>query len=232
MESWLQKPVQGNKNLQRDQEVIEYCTSYEAGRDDLPYEIDGMVMKVNDVDLQDKLGMTTHHPRWAIAFKFKARQATSVLCAVEFQVGRTGSVTPVAKIEPVPLSGVTVSSVSLHNEDFIRERDIMIGDQVLVERAGDVIPYIVKAFTDVSTGKEKPIIFPIIVRFAVINSTNRKRKPFGDAQISIVRHRWLNGSFILQAKMRWIFAALAKPISGSFMSWIPERCSGHLPFAI
>jgi DNA ligase (NAD+) len=141
-------------------EVIEYCASYEAGRDNLPYEIDGMVIKVNDMDLQEKLGMTTHHPRWAIAFKFKARQATSVLRAVEFQVGRTGSVTPVAKIEPVPLSGVTVSSVSLHNEEFIREREIMIGDQVLVERAGDVIPYIVKALTDVRTGKEKPIIFP------------------------------------------------------------------------
>jgi len=141
-------------------EVIRYCEAFEAGRDDLPYEIDGMVIKVNDMDLQEKLGMTTHHPRWAIAFKFKARQATSRLRAVEFQVGRTGSITPVAKIEPVPLSGVTVSSVSLHNEDFIRERDIMIGDQVLVERAGDVIPYIVKALTDVRTGQEKPILFP------------------------------------------------------------------------
>lgn len=141
-------------------EVIRYCEAFEARRDDLPYEIDGMVIKVNDLALQEKLGMTTHHPRWAIAYKFKARQATSRLRAVEFQVGRTGSITPVAKIEPVALSGVTVSSVSLHNEDFIRERDIMIGDQVLVERAGDVIPYIVKALTDVRTGKEKPIEFP------------------------------------------------------------------------
>lgn len=141
-------------------EVIRYCEAFEAGRDDLPYEIDGMVIKVNDLELQEKLGMTTHHPRWAIAYKFKARQATSRLRAVEFQVGRTGSITPVAKIEPVPLSGVTVSSVSLHNEDFIRERDIMIGDQVLVERAGDVIPYIVKALTDVRTGQEQPIKFP------------------------------------------------------------------------
>jgi DNA ligase (NAD+) len=156
----FKSPVKEKKICRGIQEVIAYCREYEAKRDNLPYEIDGMVVKVNDVDLQEKLGMTTHHPRWAIAFKFKARQATSTLKAVEFQVGRTGSITPVAKIEPVPLSGVTVSSVSLHNEDFIRERDIMIGDQVLVERAGDVIPYIVKALTEVRTGKERPIQFP------------------------------------------------------------------------
>jgi DNA ligase (NAD+) len=156
----FRSPYKEKKICKGIDEVIAYCASYEAGRDELPYEIDGMVIKVNDIELQEKLGMTTHHPRWAIAYKFKARQATSTLRAVEFQVGRTGSVTPVAKIEPVPLSGVTVSSVSLHNEEFIRERDIMLGDQVLVERAGDVIPYIVKALTDVRTGKESPIIFP------------------------------------------------------------------------
>lgn len=156
----FRSPEKEKKICHGIEEVIRYCASFEAGRDDLPYEIDGMVIKVNDLALQEKLGMTTHHPRWAIAFKFKARQATSTLRAVEFQVGRTGSITPVAKIEPVPLSGVTVSSISLHNEDFIRERDIMIGDQVLVERAGDVIPYIVKALTEIRTGKETPIVFP------------------------------------------------------------------------
>ncbi len=120
--------------------VVEYCHEFEKLRDDLPYEIDGMVIKVNDLAIQDKMGMTTHHPRWAIAFKFKARQATSTLRSVEFQVGRTGSITPVAKIDPVPLSGVTVGSISLFNEDVIREKDLRLGDQVLVERAGDVIP--------------------------------------------------------------------------------------------
>jgi len=140
--------------------VLDYCHEFENGRDDLPYEIDGMVIKVNSIALQDKMGMTTHHPRWAIAFKFKARQATSTLRKVEFQVGRTGSITPVAKIDPVPLSGVTVSSVSLFNEEVVREKDLKIGDQVLVERAGDVIPYIVKSLTDVRTGKETDIIFP------------------------------------------------------------------------
>jgi DNA ligase (NAD+) len=119
-----------------------------------------MVIKVNDVELQDRMGMTTHHPRWAIAYKFKARQATSQLLNVEFQVGRTGSITPVAKIKPVPIGGVTVSSISLFNEDVIKEKDLMIGDSVLVERAGDVIPYIVKSLVELRTGNETKIKFP------------------------------------------------------------------------
>lgn len=159
-EMGFRSPAKEKKLCNGIEEVIAYCKDFESKRDDLPYEIDGMVIKVNDIEVQEKLGMTTHHPRWAIAFKFKARQATSRLKSVEFQVGRTGSITPVAKIEPVPLSGVTVSSISLHNEEFIRERDIHIGDMVLVERAGDVIPYIVKALKDVRTGHEKNIIFP------------------------------------------------------------------------
>jgi DNA ligase (NAD+) len=140
--------------------VINYCLEFEARRDDLPYEIDGMVIKVNDFDLQDQLGMTSHHPRWAIAYKFKARQATSKLLNVEYQVGRTGSITPVAKIQPVHIGGVTVSSISLFNEDVIREKDLRIGDTVLVERAGDVIPYIVKSMAELRTGNEKKISFP------------------------------------------------------------------------
>ena len=140
--------------------VIKYCNEFEIKRDSLPYEIDGMVIKVNDVELQDKLGMTTHHPRWAIAYKFKARQATSNLFNVEFQVGRTGSITPVAKIQPVHIGGVTVASISLFNEDVIKEKDLMIGDTVLVERAGDVIPYIVKSMAELRNGNEKKIHFP------------------------------------------------------------------------
>ena len=140
--------------------VIKYCSEFEAGRDNLPYEIDGMVIKVNDLALQDKLGMTSHHPRWAIAYKFKARQATSKLLSIEFQVGRTGAVTPVVKLEPVAVGGVTVSSISVHNEEYIREKDLRIGDAVLIERAGDVIPQIVKSLADARTGKEKKIVFP------------------------------------------------------------------------
>jgi DNA ligase (NAD+) len=141
-------------------EVIKFCEAFEARRDDLPYEVDGLVIKVNNFDLQDKMGMTSHHPRWAVAYKFKARQATSKLRRVEFQVGRTGSVTPVAKIDPVPIGGVTVGSISLFNEDVVREKDLHIGDTVLVERAGDVIPYIVKPLAELRDGTEEDIVFP------------------------------------------------------------------------
>lgn len=142
------------------QGVIDYCHSFEAQRDDLPYEIDGMVIKVDDLALQERLGMTTHHPRWAIAYKFKARQATSKLRKIEFQVGRTGAITPVGKIDPVFIGGVTVTSVSLFNEENVREKDLRLGDTVLVERAGDVIPYIVKSQPELRDGSEEVIRFP------------------------------------------------------------------------
>ena len=156
----FRSPQKEKKVLKGIDAVIKYCADFEIKRDGLPYEIDGMVIKVNEVALQDKMGMTTHHPRWAIAYKFKARQATSTLLNIEFQVGRTGSITPVGKIKPVPIGGVTVSSLSLFNEDVIKEKDLMIGDSVLVERAGDVIPYIVKSLAELRTGHEKKIEFP------------------------------------------------------------------------
>lgn len=156
----FRSPMKEKKIIKGVDAVVKYCHEFEEHRDDLPYEIDGMVIKVNETTLQDQLGMTTHHPRWAIAYKFKARQATSKLRTIEYQVGRTGSITPVAKIEPVPIGGVTVGSISLFNEEVIREKDLMIGDTVLVERAGDVIPYIVKSLADVRTGNEQPIVFP------------------------------------------------------------------------
>lgn len=141
-------------------EVIAYLETFETRRDDLPFEVDGAVVKVNSLALQEKLGMTSHHPRWAVAYKFKARQATSVLRRIEWSVNRTGSVTPVAKIDPVPIGGVTVSSVTLFNEDVIREKDVHLGDTVLVERAGDVIPYIVKPLAELRTGEEQRIEWP------------------------------------------------------------------------
>lgn len=153
-------PIRDMKKCESIDEVIRFCEEYEQKRDELPFEIDGMVVKVNSLELQEKLGQTTHHPRWAMAFKFKARQATSKLLRVEFQVGRTGSITPVAKIEPVAVGGVTISSISLFNEDVVREKDLHIGDTVLVERAGDVIPYIVKPMADLRNGNEEPIFFP------------------------------------------------------------------------
>lgn len=153
-------PVDTKKIFTDINDVIEFCLEFEVKRDDLPYEIDGMVIKVDEIELQQQAGSTTHHPRWAIAFKFKARQSTSQLINVEFQVGRTGSITPVAKITPVPIGGVTVSSVSLFNEGIIEEKDLRIGDTVIVERAGDVIPYIVKSLSELRTGDEQKIVFP------------------------------------------------------------------------
>jgi DNA ligase (NAD+) len=156
----FRSPDKEKKVIRGIDAVTKHCKDYEVLRDKLPYEIDGMVIKVNDLELQDKLGMTSHHPRWAIAFKFKARQATSKLLNVEFQVGRTGAVTPVAKLEPVAVGGVTVSSISVHNEEYIKEKDLRIGDTVLIERAGDVIPQIVKSQPELRTGKERKIHFP------------------------------------------------------------------------
>jgi DNA ligase (NAD+) len=153
-------PVQEMKVVKGIDAVQEVIEDYEKKRDQLPYEIDGMVIKVNELPLQDQLGMTAHHPRWAIAFKFKARQGSSRLLDVQFQVGRTGAITPVAKIQPVQVGGVTVSSISIHNEAYIGEKNLMIGDQILIERSGDVIPQIVKSMTEVRTGDEKAIQFP------------------------------------------------------------------------
>lgn len=161
----LHQPEPGNhleetKTCRNIAEVITFCNAWQEFRDEYPYEIDGMVIKVNSLELQERCGYTSHHPRWAIAFKFKARQATTRLRDVEFQVGKTGAITPVAKLEPVPLAGVTVQNVSLHNEEFIRSKDIRIGDQVLVERAGDVIPYIVKSLAELRNGTEREVDYP------------------------------------------------------------------------
>ncbi len=158
------------KRCRNIREVVDFCHEWQAKREDYPYEIDGMVVKVDSRALQEKCGYTSHHPRWAIAFKFQAKQATTRLLSVEYQVGKVGSITPVAKLEPVQLAGVTISSVSLHNEDFVREKDLHTGDMVLVERAGDVIPYIVKAMPELRDGSEQKIEFP---KFCPINDTGQ-----------------------------------------------------------
>lgn len=141
-------------------EVIAFVQEAEKKRGDLNYEIDGLVIKVENIDDQQKIGSTSHHPRWAMAYKFKAKQAHSTLDRLEYQVGKTGTITPVAKIKPIELAGVMVSSVSLHNEEFIRTKDLKLGDTVVVERAGDVIPYIVKSIEALRSGEEQEIIFP------------------------------------------------------------------------
>jgi len=156
----FRSPQKERKIIKGVEKVIAFCSEFEAQRDSLPYEIDGLVIKVNDFANQEKLGMTSHHPRWAIAYKFKARQATTILESVEFQVGRTGAVTPVAKLKAVAVGGVTVSSISMHNQEYIKEKDLRLGDTVIIERAGDVIPQIVQSIPKIRTGKEKVIQFP------------------------------------------------------------------------
>lgn len=156
----LPSPAKELKLFTDIEALIQYCEAFESQRDLLPYEIDGLVIKVNRFDQQKAMGMTAHHPRWAVAYKFKARQSSSKLLDVIFQVGRTGSITPVAKIEPVLIGGATISSVSLFNEENVREKDLKIGDTVLVERAGDVIPYIVKSLPEARLGTERTIQFP------------------------------------------------------------------------
>jgi len=129
-------------------------------RADLAYEIDGMVVKVDDFSLQQRLGNTARAPRWAVAWKFPAVQATTVIEKVEFQVGRTGAVTPVALLRPVNVEGVVVQRATLHNRDEIERKDLRIGDTVLIQRAGDVIPEVVKPVAEKRTGREQAIVFP------------------------------------------------------------------------
>ena len=141
-------------------EVIDFCNRMEAKRDDLDYEIDGVVVKVNSTALQDEFGATGKAPRWAVAYKYAARQATTRVNDIVVQVGRTGALTPVAMLEPVQLSGVTVSRSTLHNEDEIERLGLKIGDYVLVERGGDVIPKVVKVIESKRNGKEKKFRLP------------------------------------------------------------------------
>lgn len=128
--------------------LIQYHRMLESQRNNLPYEIDGTVFKVNNYDERDDLGTRSRSPRWAIAGKFKAQQATTIIHDIQVQVGRTGALTPVAKLEPVTVAGVTVTNATLHNQDEINRKDIRIGDTVLIERAGDVIPKVVKVILE------------------------------------------------------------------------------------
>ncbi|MCU0606594.1 MAG: NAD-dependent DNA ligase LigA [Candidatus Edwardsbacteria bacterium] len=141
-------------------EVIERCNDWEGRRDGLKYETDGMVIKVDSFAQQRRLGATSHSPRWAIAYKFPARQATTVVRGIEFGVGRTGAVTPVAVLDPVSISGSTVSRATLHNEDDVRRKDIRVGDTVFIEKAGEVIPQVVKVVAEKRPRGARPFAMP------------------------------------------------------------------------
>ncbi len=141
-------------------EVIDFANEKEALRDDLGYEIDGLVVKVNSTSLQDEFGATAKAPRWAIAYKYPARQGTTKVLDIFVSVGRTGAITPVAILEPVFLAGTTVSRATLHNEDEIRRLDVKIGDWIMIEKSGEVIPKVLSVVTSKRTGKEKDFIPP------------------------------------------------------------------------
>lgn len=140
--------------------LLDFCEGWVERRDSLDYEVDGVVVKIDRHDYREELGTIADAPRWAVAFKFPAREATTTLTDIEVNVGRTGAINPEAVLEPVEVGGVTVSQATLHNEDYIRDRDIRVGDTVVVKRAGDVIPQVVRALPDARTGDEEPWSFP------------------------------------------------------------------------
>ncbi|WP_368986457.1 NAD-dependent DNA ligase LigA [Caldifermentibacillus hisashii] len=141
-------------------DVLEYIKEWQEKRPDLPYEIDGIVVKVDRYDQQEKLGTTVKSPRWAIAYKFPAEEVMTKLIGIDLSVGRTGVVTPTGILEPVRVAGTTVQRASLHNEDLIKEKDIRIGDYVIVKKAGDIIPEVVRSVPEKRTGKENPFAMP------------------------------------------------------------------------
>ena len=154
-------PTNPNIRLARDvRACVDYYRHIESIREKLPYEIDGIVLKVNSLSLQDRLGMVSRSPRWAVAVKFAPTQATTVIEDIVIGVGRTGVLTPVAVMKPVQVGGVTVSRATLHNEDEIAKKDVRIGDTVIVQRAGDVIPEVVKVVEGRRTGSERPFRMP------------------------------------------------------------------------
>ena len=150
--------------------LVDYCEEWAKKRSELPYDTDGLVIKVNDFEQCRRLGATSKAPRWAIAYKFAAEQAVTRLLDIQLQVGKLGTLTPVAHLEPVRLAGTTVSRASLHNADFITQKDIRVGDTVVVEKAGEIIPYVVRSEPAARTGSEKVFEWP-------------KRCPFCDSPV-------------------------------------------------
>ncbi len=162
LQDWGLKPVPLTRVCGSVDEIVAYQEEMEGRRDELPYEIDGVVVKVNSLELQRRLGQIARSPRWAMAYKFKPRQSTTRILDIQPQVGRTGTLTPVASLAPVQLAGVTVRNASLHNMDEIQRKDIRVGDTIVIERAGDVIPYVVRVLAEERDGSERPFEMPAL----------------------------------------------------------------------
>ena len=162
LKKWGFKTNKDNKIFTNINELLDFHKEFEKKRFELDYDVDGLVYKVNDLNLQNRLGYTSNSPRWAIAHKFSADSANTKVIKIEIQVGRTGALTPVAKVEPVNIGGVVVSNATLHNEDEIDRKDIRIGDLVKIERAGDVIPHVIEVDKTKRSKSSKKFKFPTI----------------------------------------------------------------------
>ncbi len=160
LNKWGFKTSELNKTLKGIDNLVKYHSNVEKKRFQLKYDIDGIVYKVNDFDFQKRLGFMATAPRWAVAHKFSANYSTTKIIGIDIQVGRTGALTPVAKVKPVNIGGVMVSNVTLHNEDEINRKDIRIGDTVKIERAGDVIPHVISVDKSLRSSKLKKYVFP------------------------------------------------------------------------
>ena len=186
-------------------DVINYCKSWHDKKDDLPYDIDGIVIKVNKKDQQKVMGYTAKAPRYAIAYKFPAEQATTKVLDIHVQVGRTGILTPIAFLSPVKVAGSTISRATLHNQDEIKRKDIRVGDTVIIQKAGDIIPEVVKVLTDLRTGHEKKFVFP-------------KKCPVCGAKVIREKgesaHRCTNAECIAQDRRRFIHFVQVLDIEG------------------
>ncbi|MCP3742520.1 NAD-dependent DNA ligase LigA [Rossellomorea sp. BNER] len=160
LESLGFKANKERKKCQNIDEVIKFVDGWVEKRTELPYEIDGIVIKVDSLQQQEELGTTAKSPRWAIAYKFPAEEVVTLLKSIELNVGRTGVITPTAVLEPVKVAGTTVQRASLHNEDLIREKDIKLGDYVVIKKAGDIIPEVVNVLEERRTGEEQDFHMP------------------------------------------------------------------------
>ena len=190
-------------------DIMSYWTKWQKDREKVDYLLDGIVIKVNEHEYQDALGYTGKAPRWAIAFKFPAEQVTTIVKDIVFQVGRTGVVTPVAIFSPVKVAGTTVARATLHNEDEIKRLDVRIGDTVIIQKAGDVIPDIVSVVKELRTGKEKPFIFPTHV--AECGGDGRIERIAGQAA-----HRCVdkNSFTLVRRKLRYAVSKSALNVDG------------------
>ena len=204
-------------------DVLAACRAWEERRAELDYDIDGAVVKVDRFALQRALGEVAHDPRWAIAFKFAPTTATTRLRSIEVNVGRTGVLTPFAVLDPVEVGGVTVERATLHNEDDIHRKDIRPGDDVIVQRAGDVIPQVVGPLTQKRTGAELVWAMPRAARRAAPASPARRERSPSAAPTARARRRSSRASSTSSAAAPWTSKASAKR-----RSW---RCTSPAPSA-